>query len=81
MSVMGTAETLVTQFNRLVERDGGSLELLETDGQVITVGYRAGTDATCEDGACVLPHAELEALMRETIERRDPTLEIRVRPL
>ena len=68
----GVAETLVTQFSRMVERDGGSLELLGTEGKTITVGYRAGADPTCEDGACILPHAELEALMRETLGRRDP---------
>jgi hypothetical protein len=73
---MDTATSLVAQFNRMVQRDGGSLELLGTDGGVITVGYRFGSDPDCADGACVLPDAELQELMAETLARRDPSLRV-----
>jgi hypothetical protein len=73
---MDIATSLVAQFNRMVQRDGGSLELLGTDGNVISVGYRFGVDPDCADGACVLPDAELQELMAETLARRDPSLHV-----
>lgn len=76
-----SAEGLVAQFGRMVARDGGSLELLGTDGNVIRVGYRMGGDPTCDDGSCVLPDAELEQLMNETLLRRDPSMRVEVRRL
>jgi len=78
---MTTAQDLVSQFDRMVRRDGGSLSLLEFDGEVIRVGYQVGADPTCVDGACVLPHADLQQLMAETLARRDPTLRIVVEPV
>jgi hypothetical protein len=33
-------------------------------------------DPTCEDGACVMPHLELQDLMGETLARRDPDLRV-----
>jgi hypothetical protein len=50
--------------------------LLGTEGNVINVGYRLGADPACADGACVLPDAELQALMSETLQRRDPSLRV-----
>ena len=73
---MTVAESLVAQFGRMVQRDGGSLELLEIQDNVITVGYKVGVDPSCTDGVCVLPEAELEALMSETAQRRDPSLRV-----
>jgi hypothetical protein len=73
---VSVAESLVAQFDRMVQRDGGSLELLGTQGNVISVGYRLGADPECIDGACVLPDAELQALMSETLHRRDPSLDV-----
>ena len=61
---------LVGQFDRMVRRDGGELSLLAVEDGVIRVGYRLGADPTCESGACVLPHLELEQLMNETAARR-----------
>ena len=73
---MSVAESLVAQFDRMVQRDGGSLELLGTEGNIITVGYKLGADPECADGVCILPDAELQALMSETLHRRDPSLEV-----
>jgi hypothetical protein len=70
------ADTLVAQFERMVRRDGGELSLLGVQGDVIRVGYRAAADPTCADGACVLPHLELQQLMGETLARRDPALRV-----
>ena len=73
---MTIAESLVAQFGRMVQRDGGFLELLGVEGNVITVGYKLGIDPSCADGVCVLPDAELQALMSETAQRRDPSLRV-----
>jgi len=76
MDIADTAETLVRQFDRMVKRDGGSLSLLATEGEVIRVGYKPGIDPTCDEGSCILPHLELQQLMAETLARR--TNEVRV---
>ena len=76
MDIADTAETLVRQFDRMVKRDGGSLSLLATEGEVIRVGYKPGVDPTCDEGSCILPHLELQQLMAETLARR--TKEVRV---
>jgi hypothetical protein len=78
---MSLAQTLVDQFGRMVSRDGGELSLLGEDGKVIRIGYRLGVDPTCEDGACVMPHVELEQLMNETASRRDPDVRVTVEVL
>ena len=75
-AVDSTASTLISQFDRMVRRDGGAVTLLGVDDSVIRVGYRPGTPADCTDGACLLPDAELQQLMAETLKRRDPTLSV-----
>ena len=78
---MGVAETLVTQFSRMVERDGGKLRLIEVDGNNIRLGYKAGHDPDCtDDGACVLPHVELQDMIAETLKRRAPEMQVVVVP-
>jgi hypothetical protein len=73
---MALAETLVAQFERMVRRDGATLTLLGVEDGVIRVGYRMGADPTCDDGACVLPHLELQDLMNETAARREPVAKV-----
>jgi hypothetical protein len=73
---MTIAESLVAQFGRMVQRDGGSLQLLGMEGSVITVGYKLGVDPSCTDDVCVLPEAELQTLMSESAQRRDPSLRV-----
>jgi Fe-S cluster biogenesis protein NfuA len=73
---MTVAETLVRQFDQMVRREGGSVSLLAVDGDVVRVGYRPGTDETCTDDSCVMPHLELQELMGETLARRDPSLRV-----
>jgi hypothetical protein len=73
---MSTADDLISQFDRMVRRDGGLLSLLSFDGNVIRVGYKLGSDPNCADDVCVLPHVELQQLMAETLARRDPSLRV-----
>jgi hypothetical protein len=75
------ARSLVRQFDQMVKRDGSTVELVGVDGGVVRVAYRPGVDPTCEDGACVMPHLELQDLMGETLARRDPDLRVVVEPV
>jgi hypothetical protein len=72
------ATTLVKQFDRMVQRDGGSVQLLGVDDGVIRVGYRPGVDPECTDNVCVMPHVELQQLMTETAARRVASLRVAV---
>jgi hypothetical protein len=76
MDIESTAATLVSQFDRMVKRDGGSLSLLGAEGEVIRVAYKPGVDPTCDEGSCVLPHLELQQLMAETLARRADNLRV-----
>lgn len=70
---------LLARFQRMVERDGGALTLLSADAGTIRVGYRVGAvDPECADGSCVLPEAELQQLMSETLARRSPGVRVQV---
>jgi hypothetical protein len=73
---MSIGETLVAQFDRMVRRDGGSVSLLSEDGEVIRVGYKIGAEPDCVDGTCLLPEAELQQLMAETLARQSPSLKV-----
>lgn len=75
---MNVAENLVKHFDRMVRRDGGGLALLGVDGTCITVAYRPGVAPDCDSGVCIMPHVELQAMMAETLARRDSSLSIRV---
>ena len=72
------AEQLVAQFGRMVQSTGGALRVVAVDDDVIRIVYRAGEDPTCDGDACVLPHAELQQLMAETLARRAPQLAVHV---
>ena len=76
------AEELVTQFQRMVGRDGGELRLVSDDGARLTVAYRPGRAAPdCQDDVCVLPQQELQQLMVETLRRRRPGADVVVEVL
>jgi Fe-S cluster biogenesis protein NfuA len=75
------AEALVEQFQQMVRRDGGTLSLLGLAPGVVKVGYTQGADSGCADGTCMLPPAELEQLMTETVRRRSADLRVEVRPI
>lgn len=78
---MDVAESLVAQFDRMVRTSGGELQLLGADDAVIRVGYRVGTEGQCEGDTCILPEAELQLLMAETLARRDASRRVTVERL
>jgi Fe-S cluster biogenesis protein NfuA len=77
---MSIAEQLVSQFDRMVRRDGGSLQLVGVEDSCIVVSYRKGTAEQCTQDVCVMPHVELQALMAETLAQRHPGMSVRVVP-
>jgi Fe-S cluster biogenesis protein NfuA len=77
-AVGSAAATLVSQFDRMVQRDGGSVRLLAVADGVIRVAYKPGIDDECAGDACVMAHVELQQLMTETLNRRDPSLQVLV---
>ncbi len=72
------ARELLHKFEHMTTRDGGSLTLVATDEESIRFRYRPGFDPDCDDDACVLPGAELQTMLRETVARRRPDLRVDV---
>lgn len=70
--VADVARQLLDSFARIVRSDGGSIEIVSAEDDKIVIAYAAGTDEDCESGACVLPHLELQDMMREWLSRRAP---------
>ena len=75
---MDIAATLVSQFDRMVKRDGGAVSLLGVADGVIRVAYKPGVGDACDGDVCVMAHLELAQLMAETLARRDTSLTVLV---
>jgi hypothetical protein len=75
---MTDAESFVAQFDRMVRTSGGELKLLDAGDALIRVGYRVGTEGQCDGDECILPEAELQQLMSETLARRDASKRVTV---
>jgi hypothetical protein len=75
---MDLAKQLVNVFTRMVRADGGRLQILSVEDRNIRLGYSPGVDEDCATGACVLPHLELQEMMREWLSRRDPAASVSV---
>jgi hypothetical protein len=73
------AQSLVARFSRMVRADGGIMRLLGVEGDVVRIGYKPGVDPECHDGVCVLPEAELQAMMAEVLAAQDPSLRVEVK--
>jgi hypothetical protein len=72
------AQLLLTNFGRMVARDGGILRLLDQDVGGIRLGYAPGHDPECESGACILPHVELQDMIQEWAARAAPGVAVTV---
>ena len=72
------ARQLVDSFSRIVRSDGGAIEIASASDGWIVVNYIQGADSACESGACVLPHLELQDMMREWLSRRAPDCSVTV---
>lgn len=76
---MNIAQELIGAFSRIIRMDGGEIEILSVEGNAIRFGYTPGTDEECATGACVLPHLELQEMMREWLTRRDPAASVSIK--
>lgn len=77
--ISALASRIIDDFRHMVERDGGTLTLDAADDSEITLRYCRGGDPECADGACVLPGADIEQLIRETLARRAPGVRVVVK--
>lgn len=67
-----TAQSIVEQFKRMVQPDGGSIELVAVDHGTMKIRYTPGKNEECE--TCVLDPTDLCELMQEAAERQDPSI-------
>ncbi len=77
---MPIAQQLLASFARIAASDGGAIELIEETAATITLAYRPGDVADCDDGVCTLPQAELEAMMRAWLARKAPEVTLEIVP-
>jgi Fe-S cluster biogenesis protein NfuA len=66
------AQMVVEQFRRMVQPDGGSIELVTVEGGIMKIRYNPGKNEECE--SCVLNPEDLCELMKEAAERQDPSI-------
>ena len=72
------AQELLRKFEHMATRDGGRLSVATVAADSIRFDYRPGSDADCSGDECVLPGAELETLLRETLARRRTDVRVAV---
>ena len=66
------ARMVVEHFNRMVEPDGGVIELLVVEAATLKVRYSPGRNEECAD--CVLDAQDLRELMKEALALQDPSI-------
>jgi len=63
---------VVAHFNRMVEPDGGSIQLVAVDDNILRVRYLPGANEECAE--CVLEPNDLRELMKEAMELQDKSI-------
>ena len=66
------ARLVIEQFAEIVRPDGGSLELLAVEGDLLRVAYQPGQNEQCE--SCVLGPDELGEMLRAAVAEHDPSI-------
>jgi Fe-S cluster biogenesis protein NfuA len=72
MRMSQRAQMVVDQFRKMVEPDGGELEMLGIEGGTVRVRYMPGHNEECE--TCVFIPEDLRDLMKEAMQRQDPSI-------
>ena len=75
---MTIAQDILASFGRIASADGGALALLDESASTIRLAYKPGAVADCADGVCALPHAELEAMIRDWLARKAPDMGLEI---
>ena len=71
MDVEPAVGFVVDRFNRLLEGDGARLDVVESDGAMLTLRYVAGPEGECD--ACVLDPDDLDVLVADALVRQGAT--------
>lgn len=72
------APAIVSRFDRMVRRDGGAVRLIGVEGTLLRIGYRPGADPECQEGVCILPEIELQAMIAEVLAAQAPAARVKV---
>ena len=66
------AQLVVEQFSEILRPDGGSLELLGVEGDLLRVAYQPGQNEQC--ATCVMGADELGEMLRAALAEHDPSI-------
>ena len=74
MATLSVASTqqIIQHFQRIVQADGGVLDLLDHRDSVARFHYEPGENPQCD--TCVLSTDDLRELMSEALHARDPSV-------
>ena len=59
---------VLDRFNAMLESDGARLDVVDAEGDALTLRYVTGESGECE--ACVLDPDDLDVLVAEALERQ-----------
>ena len=65
-------EQVVAHFDEIVKPDGGSVKLLDRQGDTLRVTYNPGVNEDC--ASCVIPGADLANMMKELVREQDASI-------
>ncbi len=66
------AQLVVEQFAEIVRPDGGWLELVAIEGDLLRVAYQPGVNEQCD--SCVMGAEELGEMLRAAVADHDPSI-------
>jgi hypothetical protein len=65
-------DQVVAHFDEIVKPDGGSVKLLDRQGDTLRVSYNPGVNEEC--ASCVIPGADLANMMKELVREQDASI-------
>jgi Fe-S cluster biogenesis protein NfuA len=65
-------DQVVAHFNEIVKPDGGSVKVLDRQGDTLRVAYNPGSNDEC--ASCVIPGADLANMMQELVREQDASI-------
>ena len=65
-------EQVVAHFDEIVKPDGGSVKLLDRQGDTLRVSYDPGVNEEC--ASCTIPGADLANMMKELVREQDASI-------
>ena len=65
-------DQVVAHFDEIVKPDGGSVRLLDRQGDTLRVAYSPGSNEEC--ATCVIPGPDLANMMKELVREQDASI-------